>query len=80
MLHLDPRPQETDLLVDSVPEAIARFVAAGGRLLHGPFPIRIGRCAVVADPWGNTLVILDALAGLLRTDAAGRITGHEPPG
>jgi predicted enzyme related to lactoylglutathione lyase len=80
VLHLDPRPQETDLLVDSVPEAIARFVEAGGRLLHGPFPIPIGRCAVVADPWGNTLVILDASAGLLRTDEAGRITGHEPPG
>ncbi|WP_341677373.1 VOC family protein [Niveibacterium sp. SC-1] len=81
VLHLDPRPAETDLLVNSVPEAIARITAAGGRLLHGPFAIRIGLCAVLADPWQNPLVILDASAGLLRADAAGNIIGrqNDPP-
>jgi len=81
VLHLDPRPPEVDLLVESVPEAIARITAAGGRLLYGPFAIRIGLCAVLADPWQNPLVVLDTSAGLLRTDEAGNIIGREsdPP-
>ena len=65
----------TDLLVESVPDAIERFVAAGGTLLVGPFDIRIGLCAVLWDPWQNPLVILDQSKGLLRTDAAGRVIG-----
>jgi len=60
VLHTVDRPMETDLAVDSVPDALARFTAAGGRVLRGPFEIQIGRCAVVADPWDNVLVILDA--------------------
>jgi hypothetical protein len=41
------RPEmETDLAVESVDEAVREFVAAGGRLLHGPFEIQIVReCA-----------------------------------
>jgi len=74
------QPQvETDLAVESVEAAVERFVAAGGRLLVGPFEIQIGRCAVVADPFGNVLVVLDASKGLLRTDAGGRVIGNEPP-
>jgi hypothetical protein len=37
-------------------------------LLHGPFEIRIGLCAVVMDPWDNVLVLLDASKGLLEVD------------
>jgi len=59
---------ETDLVVDSVPEAVARFTSAGGKVLKGPFEIQIGLCAVVADPWDNVLVILDASKGTLRVD------------
>ena len=76
VLHLDPRPLEVDLMVESVPEAIDRFCKAGGSKLHGPFPIRIGLCAVVIDPWGNRLVLLDASKGPLRTDADGRVEGN----
>ncbi len=68
VLHTDDRPLETDLAVDSVPEAVERFTAAGGRVLHGPFEIAIGMCAVVADPWGNVLVVLDQSKGLLEVD------------
>jgi lactoylglutathione lyase len=68
VLHTDDRPPETDLMVDSVPEAIRRFCDAGGQLLHGPFPIRIGLCAVLRDPWGNELVMLDASSGMLTVD------------
>lgn len=75
------RPEmETDLLVDAVPEAVERFVAAGGRLLNGPFPIQIGLCAVLQDPFGNVLVILDMSKGRLITDPEGRIVGNEPAG
>ena len=68
---------ETDLAVDSVPEALARFTAAGGTVLRGPFDIQIGRCALVADPWGNVLVILDASKGTLRVDENKRVIEGE---
>ena len=73
VLHVDRRPMETDLLVDSVPEAVARFCQAGGSKVSGPFQIRIGLCAVVRDPWGNDLVLLDTSLGQLKTDANGRV-------
>jgi lactoylglutathione lyase len=66
VLHTGDRPLETDLAVDSVPEALVRFTSAGGKILRGPFEIQIGRCAVVADPWNNVLVILDASKGTLQ--------------
>jgi predicted enzyme related to lactoylglutathione lyase len=74
------RPEmETDLMVESVEAAVGRFVAAGGRLLQGPFHVQIGRCAVVADPFRNVLVMLDASKGRLRTNAEGHVVGNEPP-
>jgi|SRR5262252_2848347 len=73
VLHTGDRPMETDLAVDSVPDALARFTAAGGRVLRGPFEIQIGRCAVVADPWDNVLVILDASKGTVRVDERKRV-------
>ena len=76
VLHLDDRPMEVDLMVDSVPDAVTRFCKAGGELVHGPFPIRIGLCAVVRDPWGNQLVILDSSKGTLQTDANGFVIGN----
>lgn len=73
VLHTDDRPMETDLAVGSVPEAVERFTAAGGTVLAGPFEIRIGLCAVVADPWGNVLVMLDTSKGLLKVDEDKRV-------
>jgi len=32
---------------------------SGGTVVAGPFDIKIGRCAVLHDPWGNELVVLD---------------------
>ena len=58
-------------------QATARFVAAGGTILVPPFDIQIGRCVVVADPWANRLVLLDTSKGLLITDEAGNIIGHQ---
>ncbi len=73
VLHHGDRPMETDLVVDSVPEALARFTSAGGKVLKGPFEIQIGLCAVVADPWDNVLVILDTSKGTLRVDENKRV-------
>jgi len=80
VVHTEGRPAETDLLVDDVVDSIDRIVAAGGRLLVGPFDIQIGRCAVMRDPWGNELVILDMSKGTLKVGAAGNVVGNiEPP-
>ena len=73
VLHTEKRPIEIDLLVTSVPAAISRFVDAGGKVVAGPFEIRIGLCAVIEDPWQNRLVILDSSKGSLRTDAEGNV-------
>jgi predicted enzyme related to lactoylglutathione lyase len=70
------RPQlEANLKVASADDAAARVVQAGGKLIAGPFDIQIGRCAVVLDPWGNTLVLLDSSKGRLVTDEEGKVTG-----
>ena len=71
-----PAP-ETDITVEEVPAAVDRFVAAGGRVVVEPFDIAIGRCAVVADPWDNHLVILDNSKGRLATDEDGNVIGVE---
>ena len=75
-----PEP-EANLTVDSVDDAVGRIAGAGGRVLVGPFDIPIGRCAVVADPWGNRLVVLDTSKGTLVTGADGRVLldGHGKP-
>jgi predicted enzyme related to lactoylglutathione lyase len=69
-----PEP-EVDLLVDSADEAAQLIEEAGGSILVPPFDIPIGRCVVVADPWGNPLVLLDISKGLYTTDEAGNVTG-----
>jgi predicted enzyme related to lactoylglutathione lyase len=79
VVHTDGHGTETDLTVDAVPDAVRAIVAAGGSVVAEPFEIQIGLCAVVRDPWGNTLVILDASKGLLRTDAEGYVIGNDAP-
>ena len=76
VLHTDARPTETDLAVESVPAAIEEFTRAGGSVAIEPFEIRIGLCAVLRDPWGNHLVILDSSKGLLDVDADGNVIGN----
>jgi secondary thiamine-phosphate synthase enzyme len=71
--------QEVDFAVDSAGAAVARFAAAGGTTIVPPFDIQIGRCAVVEDPWGNRLVLLDMSKGALVTDAEGHVLANAPP-
>lgn len=77
-----PRPErdapEVDITVASVEDAVPRFVSAGGAVLVDPFDIAIGRCAVVEDPFGNVLVLLDNSLGRLATNAHGIVVGIEP--
>lgn len=73
VLHTEPRPAAAELLVEAVADAVSRFRNAGGTLVWGPFDIQIGKCAVVCDPWGNQLVLLDLSKGSLRTDADGNV-------
>jgi len=59
---------ETDLLVDDVPTAFSRLVAAGAKSVAPPFDIPVGKCAVLLDPWGNELTILDLSKGEFKMD------------
>lgn len=52
-------PQETDLLVNSVPEAYERLIELGCKSVRAPFEIAVGWCAVVVDPFGNEIAFLD---------------------
>ena len=70
---------ETNLTVASADAAAEAIVAAGGRVVVRPFDIRIGRCTVVEDPWGNRLVLLDTSKGLLVTDERGNVVGNAAP-
>lgn len=71
VLGVSENPPETDLTVESADDAARRFVEAGGTVVVGPFDIKIGKCVVVKDPWGNQLVLLDTTKGLLKTDENG---------
>ncbi|MBV9327519.1 MAG: VOC family protein [Chloroflexi bacterium] len=66
---------EANLSVASADSAAQRFVEAGGAVLVPPFEIAIGRCAVVQDPWGNRLVLLDHRKGRLVANADGSVMG-----
>jgi predicted enzyme related to lactoylglutathione lyase len=65
---------EPDWLVTSADEAAAAVRAAGGRVVTEPFDFPVGRLAVVEDPFGNVLVLLDLSKGHYVTDAAGKVT------
>jgi predicted enzyme related to lactoylglutathione lyase len=69
---------EPNWLVDSVDEAVATFRAAGGSVLTEPFDIAVGRVAVVADPFGNALVLVDLSKGRYVTDPDGNVARVEP--
>jgi len=71
--------QDVDIKVDSVVDAIIEIKKAGGQVVYGPFDIKIGKCAVVKDPWKNQYVILDTSKGTFITDDEGNIIGQNEP-
>lgn len=67
VLHNDPDiPSSVEVyyLVDNVVAAVAHYEAQGCRVLVAPFDITIGKCAVIQDPFGTRLCILDLTKGL----------------
>lgn len=69
---LDP---ETDLLVDSVVEAVQEIEKAGGKVVVPIEDIAVGKMAVIQDPFGNSLTLVDLTKGLYQTDSDGIVTG-----
>lgn len=76
VLHTEHQRPEIDLKVESADDAAVRIEEAGGKVVAPPFDIQIGRCVVVHDPWGNELVLLDTIKGLLKTDSEGNVIGN----
>ena len=70
---------ETDLLVDSVGDVVDLLVSGGGAVVAGPLDIPVGRLAVVDDPFGNRLTLVDLSKGTYATDEAGNVTGVASP-
>jgi catechol 2,3-dioxygenase-like lactoylglutathione lyase family enzyme len=68
-------PYAPTWLVSSVSDAVADVIAAGGVVVVEPHAIAVGRLAVVADPFGNSLVLIDLSAGHYTVDDTGRVTG-----
>ncbi len=66
-------------LVPSLAEALDRITAAGGRVVDQPRTIPVGRLAVVADPFGNRLVLIDLSEGRYVTNAAQEVIGVIKP-
>ena len=65
---------EPNWLVDSADDAVQQIVNAGG-IQRETFDIPVGRVAVVEDPFGNKLVLVDLSKGLYTTDDEGEVTG-----
>jgi predicted enzyme related to lactoylglutathione lyase len=51
---------EPNWLVSSAGDAATRFERAGGTIIAPPVDIPVGRLAVVQDPFGNVLVLLES--------------------
>ena len=62
---------EVDLLVDSVPAAVRVMREAGSTVVMDPKPIDVGLVAVVNDPFGNSITLVDLSNGPYEVDDAG---------
>ena len=65
-----PSSVEVHYLVDDVVVAVAHYAAQGCEILVAPFDITIGKCAVIRDPFGTRLCILDTTKGLRLSNLA----------
>ena len=66
-----PSAVEVHYLVDDVVAAVAHYAAEGCQVAVPPFDITIGKCAVIKDPFGIRLCILDTTKGLRPLNIAG---------
>ncbi|MEX2238584.1 MAG: VOC family protein [Dehalococcoidia bacterium] len=68
VLHTRLDRYEPDLLVQSADDAAKLFEDSGGTVLAPPFDIPVGRVAVVRDPLGNVLSLVDLSKGIFQVD------------
>lgn len=54
-------------LVDNVDDAVEMLAGHGCDLVAAPFDIPVGRAAVIRDPFGNPLVVVDLSKGTYPT-------------
>jgi predicted enzyme related to lactoylglutathione lyase len=58
-----PHKVEVHYLVDDVVAAVKSYAEKGCRVLVPPFDVLIGKCAVIQDPFGTTICLLDLSSG-----------------
>lgn len=58
-----PHKVEVHYLVDDVIAAVKNYADKGCKVLVPPFDVLIGKCAVIADPFGTTICLLDLTSG-----------------
>ncbi len=58
-----PSSVEVHYLVADVLAAVTHYEQQGCQILVAPFDITIGKCAVIKDPFGTRLCILDMAKG-----------------
>ena len=61
-----PSRVEVYYLVDDVVTAVQHLATHACKILVKPFDITIGKCAVIEDPFGTRLCILDMTKGPLK--------------
>jgi lactoylglutathione lyase len=74
VLHNDPNiPSSIEVyyLVRDVIDEVKSYTEKGCELIVAPFDIRIGKCAVIKDPFGTRLCILDMTKGCRPSNLAG---------
>lgn len=66
VLHTMDLPRELSVhyLVDDVAASVSSWRAAGCEVRREPFEIAVGWCAVLQDPFGNPVCVLDLSKGL----------------
>ncbi|WP_250030086.1 VOC family protein [Paractinoplanes maris] len=65
VLHTMDLPADLNVyfLVDDVAAAVAAYERGGCVVRTSPFDVAIGRCAVLEDPFGNSLCVIDLSKG-----------------
>ena len=61
VLHTMDLPADCTVyyLVDDVVAAVAEYSRAGCAVREAPFDVVVGKCAVLEDPFGNPVCVLD---------------------
>jgi predicted enzyme related to lactoylglutathione lyase len=58
-----PNKVEVHYLVDQVVATVKSYAERGCRIVVQPFDVLIGKCAVIEDPFGTAICLLDLTSG-----------------